>query len=207
MRQRLRVQPIGLRQAPGGSGEVAHLAGIDHHDRKVGNTQLRHEGRLIASGRLDHDHLGADRLQPHHQLSAPRRVIAQLTLVAARADGHLQRRFGPIDPNDHVLLPLPNFFSVSLVAHADPALQDTGSAHGWPWQLFGLLGARRATTPALLRPHGTEGRTACRAHLQHLTAPYYMTFQIQGMIHGARLRHFRRNIVRSCSAEGMGAAM
>ncbi len=110
MRQRLRVQPIGLRQAPGGSGEVAHLAGIDHHDRKVGNTQLRHEGRLIASGRLDHDHLGADRLQPHHQLSAPRRVIAQLTLVAARADGHLQRRFGPIDPNDHVLLPLPNFF-------------------------------------------------------------------------------------------------
>src|SRR5258705_13297570 len=74
----------------------------------------------------------------------------------------------------------------SLITRASPALQDAGSVHNWPWQLFGLIGVRGATTQAVLRPQGTQGSTACRAHVQHVTAPYYMTLEIQGMNGSAR---------------------
>jgi hypothetical protein len=45
----------------------------------------------------------------------------------------------------------------SLVIRAGPVLQDTGSAPGWPWCLFGLIGARGAMTQALLQPQRTAG--------------------------------------------------
>ncbi len=69
----------------------------------------------------------------------------------------------------------------SRVTRSDPALQDTGSAYGWPRQLFGFAAVRGATTPTHLRPQGTEGRTAYRAHVQDVTALSYTTFEIQGM--------------------------
>lgn len=81
-----------------------------------------------------------------------------MPLFAARPDREIQRRLGHIDPNDHVLwLVHPSSLVLSLVTRTGPALQDTASAHGWPGHLFGLIGARGATTQALLRPQGTEG--------------------------------------------------
>jgi len=75
----------------------------------------------------------------------------------------------------------------SRVTRTDPALQDTGSAYGWPRQLFGFAAVRGATTPAHLRPQGTAGRTAYRAYVQDVTALSYTTFEIQGMSVNSRV--------------------
>ncbi len=181
MGQRLRVPPIRLRQAPGGAGEIAHLAGIDHRHWEVGNAQLRHEWRLVPPGRLDYDHAWAECLQPGDGFGDPRCLIGQMPLFAAWANCHIQRRLGHIDPNDYVLRLAHTSPLCSLITRTSPTLQDTGSAHGWPRQLFGLIGARGATTQAHLRPQGTEGSTVCRAHVQCVTATYYMTLEIQGI--------------------------
>jgi hypothetical protein len=75
MGQRLRIEPIGLGQAPGGAGEVADLTRIDHGDRQADDSQLRHQCGLVAPGGLDHNHLRLECLQPPHDFGDPSRII------------------------------------------------------------------------------------------------------------------------------------
>jgi len=80
-----------------------------------------------------------------------------MTFFTTRAYRQVQPGFGDVDPHNHIRGLAHLFSRISLLTHASPALQDTGSAHGWPWQLFGLIGVTSATTHAHLRPQGTEG--------------------------------------------------
>ena len=56
-RQSLGVDQIGLCELPGGAGEVAHLAGIRHHDWQPRRRERRDHRPLVAASGLE-DHQG-----------------------------------------------------------------------------------------------------------------------------------------------------
>jgi hypothetical protein len=143
--QRLRVQSIGRSLAPRGLGKVTHLSGIDYRHWELGHPQLRHQQGLIASGRLKHDHLGGERLQPFYRFGDSRPSIGQAPLVAAGTNRHVPCRFGHIDPDDHAfrLVHLPSLVP-SWVTTRQPGL----AGYGLSKQL----------APATVRAHRGEGR-------------------------------------------------
>ncbi len=130
MSQCLRIQPIGLRQAPGGAGKVASVTRIDHGD--------------VAPGGLDHDHVRVECPQPPNDFGDPGRIIGQMPFFALRPDRDVQRRLGHIDPDDHVFRLVPRS---SLVLSCRPPR-------------LGLAGYGISTWLALatVRAHRGEGR-------------------------------------------------
>jgi hypothetical protein len=103
--ERLGVEPIRLGQAPCGAGEVAHLTRVDDRHEQGGDPHLCHQRRLIPPGGLDDNELRTKGRQPVHEVGDPCAVVGPVTLVAARTDRNVQRRFGHSDPDDH-LFPL-----------------------------------------------------------------------------------------------------
>jgi len=61
---------------------------------------------------------------PRDERGQSRGVMGELTLLATRTNGHVQRHFRPIDP-DHHRLWLPHRFSLISAAHR-PALARYG---------------------------------------------------------------------------------
>lgn len=144
MRQHLRIQPIGLRQAPARTGKVAYLAGMDHRDGQAGNAPFGDEWCLIASRRLKHHQPWAEPLQPPHDCGDARRIIGQLPFFAGGVHRHVQRGFGHSDPDDQSLWLTP---TCSLLL-PDPSRQPGLAGYGLSAQL----------ALATVRAHRGEGR-------------------------------------------------
>ena len=61
-----------LASVPGGAGEIADLAGIDHGHRQAGAGQRGRDGGLVAPGGFEDDERGVQRLQPGDELDRAR---------------------------------------------------------------------------------------------------------------------------------------
>ncbi len=174
IRHCLRIQPIGLRQAPGGAGKVASVTRIDHGDRQAGTPQLRHERRVVAPGGLDHDHVRVEGPQPPNDFGDPGRLIGQLPCFALRPDRDVQRRLGHLDPDDHVFRLVPRS---SLVLSCRPPRLGLAGYGISTWLALAPVRAHRGagrddpSSSAASRGRGMSGlsrpRAACHWAILH----------------------------------------
>ena len=178
VRQHLRVEGIGLRQAARRLGEIADLAWIDHDHRQTNRAQRRHRTALVATGRLQHDQLRGQRAQARHQRGQLSLGVGHAPLGAAGAHADIQPGFGHSDAHEaggrgfrrrvrlprcfgHASLPSPRVLHGPALR--DPTLRDTGSR---PRRLFGFALRHGATTHALtasndLRRNGLLRHSPC----------------------------------------------
>ena len=82
-RQHVRIQGVGLGEAPDRFGKVADLPRIDDGDRQPRQRERRRDIGFIAAGRLEDDqrrrqrlHLRDERTQPGFIVGKPRAVVA-----------------------------------------------------------------------------------------------------------------------------------
>jgi hypothetical protein len=124
----LGIDRVGLGELAGRLGKVAHLAGIDHHEREPGGPQCGHERGFVAAGGFEHDEGQGERLAVGDQLADSLLGIRDAAGLAARQTGKFELRFRNIDPDER-------HSTSGNTARVGPTLQDAG---WWPTQLFGL---------------------------------------------------------------------
>jgi hypothetical protein len=156
------IHGVGLGQAPGRLGAVAHLRGSDHRQWQTGERQGRDYQPFQAAGGLQHQQRRIQRAQPLDQRGNADRIIRAAPVLAARAQRHVQRRFAYGDPREegcggavgrlHLLCP--------PAIPAVPALHDPGFNAQTPVRVS--AGAWR-DDPGALTVWQTQGGAASRA--------------------------------------------
>ena len=96
-RQDLRVQPVGLGQEAGGTGEVADLARIDHGCGDARPAQGRDQGALEPAGGLDHQQRPLAAGQPGHQAADAGGGVGEAGAGAFRQQMHVELPLADID--------------------------------------------------------------------------------------------------------------
>ena len=165
--QDLRVQPVGLGQAPEGAGEVAGLARIDADDRQAGRGQGGDHDALVAAAGFQHDAGRPPRLELLLQAPQPAPRARHRPGRAAGLDRDVQLRLGHIDPDRDVRGSC--HWVPSGHAGDTPCLADSGS---WlrPRHLFGLCASARAGTTLL--SHGLLGPRGDRSVPARALSPW-----------------------------------
>ena len=98
----LGVEAIGLGQAPRGTGEVAHLAGIDDGNRQLRRTEFSRDAQLQPTGGLEHDETGRGSAQP---VAQPGKALGAVVEARGNAVGQPMRiepRLGDIDADENL---------------------------------------------------------------------------------------------------------
>ncbi len=85
-----RVEGVVFGELPGRFGEVAHLAGIGHNDRKVQLGQRDHQRLLVPAGRFDDHQVRAEFSETLCQTQNAVRVVRFGVNFAGRSDGEIQ---------------------------------------------------------------------------------------------------------------------
>jgi len=98
-RQRVGIEPVGFRQQPGGTGEIAHLARVDHRDRDPDLLERHRQHPLQATGSLDHHQQARLTGEPRHQTRDATPVPAECSPLAARQQADVEPPLTDIDTN------------------------------------------------------------------------------------------------------------
>ena len=99
------VEPVGLGQLAGGTGDLVDLAGIDHRQRQVRGGDRAGHDRLIAARRFHHDPLRDQRLQSRDEPGHAFAVARDGEGLAARPQMHVEPILRHVDPNKMLHVP------------------------------------------------------------------------------------------------------
>jgi hypothetical protein len=97
VRQGAGLEDIRLGQLACSFGNVARLAGIDHHDRQTHRCQGSDHGPLIAPGGFEHHEARGHRLERRDEGGNPRLIIRDRPAVPSRTHGNIELGFGHIN--------------------------------------------------------------------------------------------------------------
>jgi hypothetical protein len=97
VRQGAGLEDIRLGQLACSFGNVARVAGIDHHDRQTHRCQGSDHGPLIAPGGFEHHEARGHRLELRDESGNPRLIIRDRPAVPSRTHGNIELGFGHIN--------------------------------------------------------------------------------------------------------------
>ena len=119
MRQRARIQRIGLGQLPGGARAIPGLPRVDDDDRQARHGQRGRGGPLEATGGFQHHQGGVEALQPFHQRHDSIGIVGNGPPLPSGAQRNSQLGFRDLNPH--------KARHVTQTNSCLPALADTGS--------------------------------------------------------------------------------